>query len=211
MNELSINICASIDEFGAYSDNCDGIYAAGDTIEACKKDVETAISLIREHLPVEQWPEPIRGDYHITWHYDDSAKIRMAYIEREEKQRKAKTIKANTSNDIPLERQMLHIIHSYQRIQDENERLKEENMALKAECYKSSMRYDNERRQMLKKKEGLKRHLDDLMKKYLEKKQQINELENKVKELEKELQRTERQMDEVIYKRSVLTSIDDKG
>lgn len=207
MNELRINICASIDEFGAYSENCDGIYAAGDTIEACKKDVETAICLIRKELPIEQWPKPIQGDYHIIWHYDDSAKIRLAYIEREEKQRKAKTIKVNTSNDIPLERQMLHILHNYQRIQDENERLKEENNALKAKC----LRLDMEHRQMLKKEEKLKCQLYDFKEKYRNKNKQTYKLEKKTREMEKELQRAKEQFNEIIYKRNILNSIDDKG
>lgn len=65
-----MNICASSDSFGAYSENCDGIYAAGNTIEECKKDVVTAIELIKKKLPEEQWPEQIRGEYRLVWHYD---------------------------------------------------------------------------------------------------------------------------------------------
>lgn len=37
MGKIIMNICASADGFGAYSENCEGIYAAGDTIDACKK------------------------------------------------------------------------------------------------------------------------------------------------------------------------------
>lgn len=70
MEKIIVNISASADSFGAYSENCEGIYAAGDTIEACKKDVETAISLIKKNLPVERWPEPIKGEYVISWRYD---------------------------------------------------------------------------------------------------------------------------------------------
>lgn len=65
-----MNICASSDSFGAYSENCDGIYAAGNTIEECKKDVVTAIELIKKKLPEEQWPEQIKGEYRLVWHYD---------------------------------------------------------------------------------------------------------------------------------------------
>lgn len=64
-----MNICASSDSFGAYSENCEGIYAAGNTIEECKKDVETVISLIKKNLPEEQWPEQIRGEYRLVWNY----------------------------------------------------------------------------------------------------------------------------------------------
>lgn len=70
MEQLIINICASSDSFGAFSENCDGIFAAGDTIEACKKDVLTAIELIKKNLPEDRWPEPIRGEYEIIWKYD---------------------------------------------------------------------------------------------------------------------------------------------
>lgn len=70
MKELIMNICASSDSFGAYSENCEGIYAAGDTVEECKKDVEVAIQLIKSELPEESWPEPIKGDYKLVWHYD---------------------------------------------------------------------------------------------------------------------------------------------
>lgn len=68
--QLIMNICASKDSFGAYSENCEGIYAAGDTVEECKKDVETAIALIKKNLPQESWPEPIKGEYKLVWHYD---------------------------------------------------------------------------------------------------------------------------------------------
>lgn len=70
MEKIIMNICASSDSFGAYSENCDGIYAAGNTIEECKKDVITAIELIKKNLPEEQWPEQIRGEYRLVWHYD---------------------------------------------------------------------------------------------------------------------------------------------
>ena len=65
-----MNICASPDSFGAYSENCEGIYAAGDTVEECKKDVEVAIALIKKNLPEERWPEQTKGEYTLIWHYD---------------------------------------------------------------------------------------------------------------------------------------------
>lgn len=70
MEKLIINICASRDSFGAYSANCDGIWAAGDTIDQCKADVERAIADIKANLPEERWPAPIRNEYVIVWQYD---------------------------------------------------------------------------------------------------------------------------------------------
>lgn len=69
-NKLVINICASHDSFGAYATNCQGIYASGDTIEECKKDIQTAITLIKQEQPQSQWPEPLKHPYTIEWHYD---------------------------------------------------------------------------------------------------------------------------------------------
>lgn len=65
-----MNICASSDSFGAYSENCEGIFASGDTIEQVKADTYEAIRLIKENLPEERWPEQIKGEFEIEWHYD---------------------------------------------------------------------------------------------------------------------------------------------
>ena len=70
MEKIIMNISASKDMFGAFSENCDGIYAAGDTIEATKADTYEAIRLIKENLPEDRWPEPIKGDFEIEWKFD---------------------------------------------------------------------------------------------------------------------------------------------
>lgn len=70
MEKLIITICSSADSFGAYSENCDGIFAAGDTLEECKKDVETSIEQIKRTQPYDLWPEIIKGPYEVEWRYD---------------------------------------------------------------------------------------------------------------------------------------------
>lgn len=70
MEKVIITICASKDSFGAYSENCEGIYAAGDTVADVKADVEEAIRLIKANLPEDRWPDAIKGEYEIEWHYD---------------------------------------------------------------------------------------------------------------------------------------------
>lgn len=70
MEKIIIKVCASKDSFGAYSENVDGIYGAGDTVEAAKRDVIEAIGLIRHNLPQAQWPEAIKGEYVIEYEYD---------------------------------------------------------------------------------------------------------------------------------------------
>ena len=60
----------SEDFFDAYSDNCDGIYAAGESVDAVKADTLEAIRLIKKNLPEERWPKQIRGDFEIEWKFD---------------------------------------------------------------------------------------------------------------------------------------------
>ena len=60
----------SKDHFSGYSENCDGIYAAGNSVEEVKADTIEAIRLIKSNLPEERWPEEIKGDYEIVWKLD---------------------------------------------------------------------------------------------------------------------------------------------
>lgn len=70
MEKLIINICASEDSFGGYSENCEGIYAAGDSVKDVKNDVLEAIRIYKEITPEDEWAQPIREDWPIEWHYD---------------------------------------------------------------------------------------------------------------------------------------------
>lgn len=70
MEKIIMNISASKDTFGAFSENCEGIYAAGDTIEDTKADTYEAIRLIKENLPEDRWPEQIKGEFEIIWKFD---------------------------------------------------------------------------------------------------------------------------------------------
>jgi predicted RNase H-like HicB family nuclease len=70
MEKIVMIIGRSKDMYGAYSDNCDGIYAAGDSVDAVKADTEEAIRLIKKNLPEERWPKQIKGEYELEWKYD---------------------------------------------------------------------------------------------------------------------------------------------
>ncbi|MCR5851000.1 MAG: hypothetical protein K6G92_09885 [Bacteroidaceae bacterium] len=70
MEKIIMVIEKSKDFFDAYSENCDGIYAAGDSIEAVKADTVEAIRLIKKNLPEERWPQQIKGEYEIVWKLD---------------------------------------------------------------------------------------------------------------------------------------------
>lgn len=70
MEKIIMIIEKSKDFFDAYSDNCDGIYAAGESVDAVKADTLEAIRLIKKNLPEERWPKQIRGDFEIEWKFD---------------------------------------------------------------------------------------------------------------------------------------------
>ena len=70
MEKIIMMIGASKDMLGAYSENCDGIYAAGDTIEDVQADTYRAIDGIKRNLPEDRWPEQIKGEFEIEWKFD---------------------------------------------------------------------------------------------------------------------------------------------
>lgn len=70
MEKILMVIEKSSDYMWAYSENCDGIYAGGESIEAVKDETMKAIGLIKKELPEDQWPAPLRGDYEIEWKLD---------------------------------------------------------------------------------------------------------------------------------------------
>lgn len=70
MEKLIIVIERSSNHFGAYSENCDGIYAAGDSLDAVKTDTFEAIRILKENLPETQWPVILKGDFEVEWKID---------------------------------------------------------------------------------------------------------------------------------------------
>lgn len=70
MEKIIMIIEKSKDFFDAYSDNCDGIYAAGDSVQAVKEDTYRAIEGIKRNLPEDRWPKQIKGEFEIEWKFD---------------------------------------------------------------------------------------------------------------------------------------------
>ena len=70
MEKLIIVIERSSDHFGAYSENCEGIYAAGDSLDAVKSDTYEAIKILKENLPESQWPDILKDKYEVEWKID---------------------------------------------------------------------------------------------------------------------------------------------
>lgn len=76
MNKLIVNICASADSFGGFSENCEGIYAAGNSVKEVKEDVLAAIKILKEEWPKSEWPQALKEDWPIEWHYDVQSLLR---------------------------------------------------------------------------------------------------------------------------------------
>lgn len=70
METIKIVIEKTSDYFSGYSDNCEGIYGAGDSIQAVKDNILEAIRLIKSDLPVSQWPDQIKGEYKLEFKLD---------------------------------------------------------------------------------------------------------------------------------------------
>lgn len=70
MEKITIIIEKSKDYYSGYSENCEGIYGAGDSIQAVKDDIVNAIRLIKTELPQEQWPKQIKGEYSLEFKFD---------------------------------------------------------------------------------------------------------------------------------------------
>jgi predicted RNase H-like HicB family nuclease len=69
MEKLIINLGASSDHFGAYAENCEGIYGAGNTVQDAKKNVMEGLRLFIEYNE-NNLPDILKGDYEIEWRYD---------------------------------------------------------------------------------------------------------------------------------------------
>ena len=70
MEKIIMLIGKSKDYYGAMSENCEGIYAAGESVDAVKADTYAAIEAIKRNLPVDRWPNQIKGDFEIEWKFD---------------------------------------------------------------------------------------------------------------------------------------------
>ena len=70
MKKIIIRIGASSDHFGAYSENCPGIYGAGDTPLAAKQNALEGLKLFIESRKKEDLPEILKGEYEIVYQFD---------------------------------------------------------------------------------------------------------------------------------------------
>ena len=70
MKKIIISVGASSDHFGAYAENCNGIYGAGDTPEEAKNNALEGLKLLIKYNKPEDLPDILRGEYTIVYKYD---------------------------------------------------------------------------------------------------------------------------------------------
>ncbi|MCL2098380.1 MAG: hypothetical protein FWH23_06445 [Bacteroidales bacterium] len=70
MKTIIITVGASSDYFGAYAENCEGIYGAGETAEAAKADALKGLELFVNSRDKKDLPKILQGEYCITFKYD---------------------------------------------------------------------------------------------------------------------------------------------
>lgn len=68
MEKLIIVIEKSSDHYSAYSENCDGIYGGGDSVDDVKKNALEGLRLYKE--TTNKIPELLQGEYEIVYKYD---------------------------------------------------------------------------------------------------------------------------------------------
>ena len=69
METIIITVGASSNHFGAYAENCDGIYGAGDSPEEAKNDALRGLELFIK-FNKDNLPKILQGEYTIEYKYD---------------------------------------------------------------------------------------------------------------------------------------------
>ncbi len=69
MKTIQIIIEKSADSFGAYAENVEGIYGAGDTVQECKQSILDAIETVKT-FEESQIPKALKGDYKLVYKFD---------------------------------------------------------------------------------------------------------------------------------------------
>ncbi len=69
MKTIKVIIEKSSDSFGAYAENVNGIYGAGNTVKECKQSILDAIETIKT-FDEKEIPEILKGNYKIVYNFD---------------------------------------------------------------------------------------------------------------------------------------------
>jgi len=69
MEKLIIHLGASANHFGAFAENCYGIYGAGNTVQEAKENVLEGLRLFVEQNR-DNLPDILKNKYEIEYHFD---------------------------------------------------------------------------------------------------------------------------------------------
>ena len=70
METITIIIEKTTDYYDAYAENCEGVYGAGETVEAAKNDVLKGLELLIESREKKELPKILQDKYNIVFKYD---------------------------------------------------------------------------------------------------------------------------------------------
>lgn len=70
MKKIRIVVGASEDHFGAYAENCDGVFGGGDTASEAIDNALEGLRLLKETRQEQEWPEIVKGEYEVVYRYD---------------------------------------------------------------------------------------------------------------------------------------------
>lgn len=70
MKKIKIIIEKSVDSYGAYAENVEGVVGAGDTVQECKQSVLDCIDTIKQYFDEEQIPTVLKSEYELVFRYD---------------------------------------------------------------------------------------------------------------------------------------------
>lgn len=68
--KITIIIEKSIDAYGAYAENCEGIYGAGDTADEAKQSALKGLELFKKYNKKENLPSILNAKYEIVFKFD---------------------------------------------------------------------------------------------------------------------------------------------
>ena len=70
MDKIIIKVGASTDHFGAYAENCPGIFGAGNTADEAKQNALKGLELYINSRDTKDLPKILQGKYTIEYQYD---------------------------------------------------------------------------------------------------------------------------------------------
>jgi predicted RNase H-like HicB family nuclease len=70
MKQVRIIIERSNDQYTAYAENVEGIYAGGDSAQEAKDSALTAIKLLKKHNKARNVPSILKGEYEVVFRFD---------------------------------------------------------------------------------------------------------------------------------------------